>query len=241
MLKSILKKHTLFNKLNIRKFLTVRQKNFMPNIHISERYLKTVSKIGIIDDGQGLDFFIPQDIILPDFCNDFASKYLNYYVFAIGGTYYTKKCPAKKIVEIIDKIQKPIVLIGGKEDIEVAKYVENNSKSILLNTVGFLNIHQSALLMNKSKCVISHDTGMMHIASALRKPLVSIWGNTIPEFGMYPLLPANFSSPPIFIENKQLKCRPCSKLGFNACPRKHFKCMNEIDINSIAKYINANI
>ena len=66
----------------------------------------------------------------------------------------------------------------------------------------------------------------MHIAAAFKKKIISIWGNTIPEFGMYPYLPDK-SSEIIQVEN--LKCRPCSKIGFQKCPKKHFKCMLEID------------
>jgi len=229
---------TSFHKLNLRKWLTVRlKKNFMPDVHITSRYLKTVSTLGISDDKLGLDFFVNSQTLIPDFCIDFMKHYPEFYVFAIGGTYYTKKCTPDKIIEIINKIQRPVILIGGEEDTEAASLISKASLAKLLNTSGLLDIHQSALVMKEAKCVLSHDTGMMHIAAALHKPLVSIWGNTIPEFGMYPLYPEHFSPSPAIIENKQLTCRPCSKLGFDACPKKHFKCMNEIDIELIIKYI----
>ena len=66
----------------------------------------------------------------------------------------------------------------------------------------------------------------MHIAAAFHKPIISIWGNTLPEFGMYPYMPGN-EEKSILIENKELKCRPCSKLGYTECPKEHFKCMRQ--------------
>ncbi|HRB40127.1 MAG TPA: glycosyltransferase family 9 protein, partial [Bacteroidia bacterium] len=99
---------------------------------------------------------------------------------------------------------------------------------------GITSIGQSASLIKQSKAVITHDTGLMHIAAALRKKIVSVWGNTVPEFGMYPYLPVN-SVPFSISEVKNLNCRPCSKIGYNTCPKKHFRCMNDMDIQEIIK------
>jgi ADP-heptose:LPS heptosyltransferase len=74
----------------------------------------------------------------------------------------------------------------------------------------------------------------MHIAAAFNKKIVSIWGNTIPEFGMGPYLPNAENK---LLEIKNLSCRPCSKLGYKKCPKGHFKCMNEID-TSFAKELD---
>ena len=76
---------------------------------------------------------------------------------------------------------------------------------------------------------------MMHIASAFHKIIISVWGNTIPAFGMYPYLPDPGSR---IIEIHGLKCRPCSKIGFGKCPENHFRCMKNInndEIISLAK------
>jgi ADP-heptose:LPS heptosyltransferase len=71
----------------------------------------------------------------------------------------------------------------------------------------------------------------MHIGAAFGKKIISIWGNTVPEFGMYPYR-ANPAS--IQFEVDGLKCRPCSKIGHQACPKKHFKCMLNQDLDGIA-------
>jgi heptosyltransferase-2 len=73
---------------------------------------------------------------------------------------------------------------------------------------------------------------MMHIAAALKKKVISVWGSTVPAFGMYPYYPPGEENYYI-IENNDLICRPCSKLGYKKCPEKHFKCMNDIDLNKI--------
>ena len=127
------------------------------------------------------------------------------------------------------------VVIGGPEDKVVGDKIAEICKNTL-NTCGKLTIHQSAFIIQKSLLLITHDTGMMHIASALNKKIISIWGNTVPAFGMYPNMPKNRDKFKI-IENRNLKCRPCSKIGYNECPKEHFRCMNEIDTVSIVKAI----
>jgi ADP-heptose:LPS heptosyltransferase len=77
----------------------------------------------------------------------------------------------------------------------------------------------------------------MHIAAAFQKPVTSVWGNTIPGFGMYPYLPQGKESLSHIAEVKGLSCRPCSKIGFHKCPKKHFRCMMEINLDEIIRRI----
>jgi ADP-heptose:LPS heptosyltransferase len=93
-----------------------------------------------------------------------------------------------------------------------------------------MSLNQSASIIKQSKKVITSDTGLMHIAAAYKKNIISIWGNTIPEFGMGPYMAGDDSQ---IVEVNHLSCRPCSKLGYRKCPKGHFKCMNEIDLSPI--------
>jgi ADP-heptose len=107
----------------------------------------------------------------------------------------------------------------------------------VLNLCGKFNLNQSASLIKSSSIVMTNDTGLMHIAAAFEKPVVSFWGNTIPEFGMYPYLPSN-DNLSFIAEIKNLRCRPCSKIGHKKCPKKHFKCMKNQDVASIIEATN---
>jgi ADP-heptose:LPS heptosyltransferase len=81
--------------------------------------------------------------------------------------------------------------------------------------------------------MVTNDTGLMHIAAAFNKPVISIWGSTVTEFGMYPYMPGK-EDRSFISEVRDLNCRPCSKLGYKECPKKHFKCMMEQDVELIA-------
>lgn len=215
-----------FNKLNWEKWLFVNLKvKAMPNVHIVDRYLDAVRKLGVVNDDQGLDYFIPyKDIIEPDWLP--ITHQNGYVAYAIGGQHETKKLPLERMIELCQKINYPIVLLGGKEDTENGEAIERAlGKQRVYNACGKCNFNQSASLVQQSKLVFSHDTGLMHVAAAFKKKVYSIWGNTVPEFGMYPYQ-TNF----VILENRQLDCRPCSKIGNKRCPKGHFKCMNELSL-----------
>jgi heptosyltransferase-2 len=122
------------------------------------------------------------------------------------------------------------VLLGGKEDVDVASELHKAFPTQTLNMCGKMSLNQSASIIKQSKKVITSDTGLMHIAAAYKKNIISIWGNTIPEFGMGPYMAGDDSQ---IVEVNHLSCRPCSKLGYRKCPKGHFKCMNEIDLSPI--------
>lgn len=226
-----------FNKLNYEKFIYVNlKKDIMPKVHIVDRYLDTIAAVNlaITPDNEGLDYFIPRkdelnlaEILPPSHQN-------NYIAYAIGAQHNTKKLPPNKIIELCDKINQPIVLLGDKNDAiiaeDIAAYFEQlpHTATKIFNACGKFNLNQSAYLLQQSKLVFAHDTGLMHIAAALKKTVYSIWGNTTPSLGMYPYKTKFF-----ILENKQVNCRPCSKIGFDQCPKKHFDCMNKIDFSVI--------
>ncbi|MBN1652005.1 MAG: glycosyltransferase family 9 protein, partial [Bacteroidales bacterium] len=123
--------------------------------------------------------------------------------------------------------------LGGKTEIDLAEKLQKlNIKLSIFNACGHFSLNQSAACIRDADLVITGDTGLMHIAAAYQQKIVSIWGNTVPEFGMYPYMPQN-SENAHRIENKNLKCRPCSKLGYNKCPKQHFKCMMDLDVSNV--------
>lgn len=227
-----------FNKLNFEKWLLIRLKNNrMPNIHIVDRYMATVAHLGVKNDGQGLDYFIPETEKL-----DTPTLPNNYITFAIGGQHNTKKLPIAKIIDILQQLNYPTILLGGKEDVENGNtIIKALNKDTIINMCGKLSLNQSALVVKNSKGLITHDTGMMHIGAALDIPILSVWGNTVPQLGMTPYYKQGSKAAlqaEIF-EVLNLKCRPCSKIGYEKCPKGHFDCMMKQDSAAIATKANS--
>ena len=223
-----------FNKLNIQKWIYTNLKwNMMPDVHIVDRYMKTVESFEIKNDGEGLDYFIPgkDEVKQSDIP---VSHHLGYIGLVIGAAHNTKKLPVEKLKELCSKIDHPIILLGGKEDNEIAKQIASVDPIKVYNACGKFNLNESADLVRKSKLVITHDTGLMHIAAAFKKQIISVWGNTVPEFGMYPYYGKVQISNSKF-EITGLRCRPCSKIGYAKCPRGHFKCMRQISMDAVVE------
>ncbi len=231
--KALKKPSASFPKVNTQKWLMVRFKwNLLPEKHIVDRYFEAVEKIGVKNDQKGLDYFIP-DKDYVDLREYPLLKTKKYIAFVIGGQHATKIFPPEKAAAVIEKLDHPFVLLGGKEDRERGEKIKALSKNEkILNACGKLNLNQSASLVRQAGVVITNDTGLMHIAAAFKKPIISIWGNTIPAFGMYPYEPGE-KNKVVMAEVNGLKCRPCSKLGFNKCPKGHFQCMLKQDENFI--------
>ena len=217
-----------FKKLNFKKWMLVNLKiNNMPAMHVVDRYLETAAALGIKNDLKGLDYFIPtkDEVQLQSLPSTHQNGYIG---FVIGAKHFTKQLPTEKIIAICKKLNQPIILLGGKEDKERAIAIEKAVGTTIYNACGNYNLTQSASLIKQAKKIISHDTGLMHIAAAFKKEIISVWGNTVPAFGFTPYLPDSKSK---IVEVKNLACRPCSKIGYDKCPKGHFKCMMEIDEN----------
>lgn len=229
--------HHSFHKLDFKKMLLTTFKiNKLPDVHIVDRYFEAVEPLDVKNDGRGLEFYISESNMMqePDLPEEFRN---GFYAVVVGGSYNTKVIPTEKLVEIIEKLDEPVILLGGPGDMQRAKQVADAVGENVWNPVGMLNLEQSAAIIKMSKAVLTSDTGMMHIAAALNKPMVSVWGNTVPEFGMYQLYPKGSTNKLNIVEIKDLKCRPCSKLGYKKCPKGHFKCMKMIDTDKVVSLL----
>ena len=229
-----------FPKLDFKKFLYTKLKiGKLPPVHLVDRYFKAVEKLGVQNDGQGLDFFFNEgdEMHYEDLPETFRDGFV---AVVIGGQHATKILPVDKVVEVCEALDYPVILVGGPEDAARGERIKTKVGSYVGNSCGSLTVGQSASLLKLADAVLTNDTGMMHIAAALRKPIVSVWGNTVPEFGMYPYLPQGMK-PTAIVEYKGLKCRPCDKLGYDKCPKGHFNCMNSLDGKEIAKKIRAEL
>ncbi len=234
-------KSIAFDKINRHKWLLVNFKlNFLPDRHIVDRYMDTVQSLGVANDGQGLDYFIPPDAEVD--VGDLSARAgfpegVPYVAVVIGAAHATKRLPQHRIVALCRDLDAPVVLLGGPEDREVGEAIAGAVGEKVWSACGHYSLHQSASIVRQAAVVVTHDTGLMHIAAAFRKKIISIWGNTVPEFGMYPYYPIGEEQHHNF-EVKGLSCRPCSKIGYASCPKKHFRCMEQQALPEMGALIN---
>jgi ADP-heptose:LPS heptosyltransferase len=240
--KTLNTKSHAFPKLNMQKWLLINFKiDLMPDKSIVERYFETVREIGVHNDGKGLDYFIREDKKITN--NDIPMSHWGGYIgCVIGGSYNTKKLPVTQWKKFCEIVPYPVMLLGGPEDRDEGNEIAAFDPIKIYNSCGKFNLNESAELVKIARVIVSNDTGLMHIAAAFQKPVVSLWGNTSPEMGMFPYYGYNnlkdrIAPQSVIIENKQLSCHPCSKIGYNKCPKGHFKCMNDLDMSTVSEQV----
>ncbi|MBX7057158.1 MAG: glycosyltransferase family 9 protein [Leptospirales bacterium] len=220
-------RRAVFEKRNLDKLRIVYGNRTLAVEHVVQRYGETLQLLNLTLDDGGLEFPLGgQD-------RKFARALLRrrqwparYRCIALGATHNTKKWLDDKIVELGCLIAGPLVLLGGRGEGESGRRIAAalQTRGVrALNLCGQTDLKTSAAIMDGAVSVVTHDTGLMHIAAALQRPLVSLWGSTSPRFGMGP-----YRCTHRIVQAIDLECRPCHKLGYAECPRGHFRCMGQI-------------
>lgn len=228
-----------FPKLNLKKWLLTNFKiDMMPDKSIVERYFETVRPLEVYNDGKGLDYFLPSEKKLTN--RDIPMSHWGGFVgCVIGGSYNTKKLPVEQWRKFCAAVPYPVMLLGGPDDMYDGSEIASLDPIRIYNSCGKFNLNESAELVKYARVIVSNDTGLMHVAAAFQKPVISLWGNTSPNMGMFPYYGFNnlkdrIAAQSVIMENKSLACHPCSKLGFRKCPKGHFKCMKDLDMDHAA-------
>lgn len=222
-------KSFVVKKENIKRYILIYFGINLLNNHIVDRYFKTVGHLKVYNDNKGIDFLISNETKLK-FKTD-----QDYISWCIAGTYEAKKLSVNQIVNVINKLNTEVVLIGGAEEKKMAaEIIKNTLPKKAHSFCGEISIEESAFLIKKSRVFLTNDTGMMHIASAFNMPIISFWGCTKPSLGFSPYMP-NKKSENIIMEFSK---RPCSKHG-KYCRLQSKGCIKEIDDTTIYKAITS--
>lgn len=114
------------------------------------------------------------------------------------------------------------VLVGGIEDEQLCERIISDAGTQTVNAAGKFDILGSAWLIRNCRLLISNDSAPLHLANAVRTPVLAIFGPTVKRFGFFPFRACDR------VLEIDLDCRPCGKHGHRRCPRGHFKCMTQI-------------
>lgn len=226
-------KKVCYKKYALKRFLLVR---FGWNLYrevlpVIQRYINSLSRFGIEYDLMGLEFHPDQqtqkeiDILLT---GQGLLKNKPTICIAPGAGLATKRWPVEKFTKVAHKfvteLKTQIILLGDAQDQNLTREINEQLNGGALDLAGKLSIMETACVMNHADMVITNDTGLMHLATAMNKKTVAIFGPTTRELGFFPTFPLSR-----VIENNDLKCRPCTHIGSKKCPKGHFKCMKNID------------
>ena len=190
---------TIHKRVYERTMLVKFKKNLYSEIvPVSERYLEPLRAFAIQNDDRGLELHIPDEILF-DVSGKIASLKLNRFEKVLGlcpfAKHFTKRWPFERYAavaaEFIKKNQGKVLVFGGATDaVENSRLVEMVGKEAgperITSFVGEFSLLQTAAAMEFCDAVLTNDTGLMHVASAMKKPLVALFGSTVKEFGFFP-------------------------------------------------------
>jgi len=236
------RKITKIKKNKLKRALLVYSKiNLFKTINtIPEKYRTTGLSAGIPDDNQGLELYFPESFEqkITNLLNENRLLDSKYMCLAPGAAHYTKMWPNENYDLIIKRLKErtnfKMVILGSPNEQE--QFDRFKSDDRVVNFTGKLSILESAGVVAHSKGVLCNDSGMMHVAAAVNKPLVVTFGSTVEELGFFP-----YKADSTVLEIKDLWCRPCSHVGRSSCPLGHFKCMTNISVDHVFEAINTNI
>ena len=211
----------LFKRIVLVKLGINLYKSIVP---VTQRYFDAAKRLDLVDDGLGTELFhdgkIPTKIR-----NSLENK--NIIIMAPGAGYFTKRwLPeyfAKLADKLIDKYNAEVYLIGSSADKKVCSEIRKSMNNYVHDLSGNFSILETSAIIDASDALITNDTGMMHVAVSQKKPVLAFFGSTTEELGFFP-----YGQKYKVLENKDLNCRPCSHVGRDKCPKRHFKCMKEI-------------
>jgi lipopolysaccharide heptosyltransferase II len=232
---------TINKRIAARTMLVKFKKNFYRNIvSVADRYIEPLRPFGIENDGEGLELFIPDEVMfglsgrLAPLQLDRCGKVIG---FCPSARHETKKWPHERFAAagslLARELNAKMLLFGSAADKSIcdpiARSVNSGSdREQAVNLCGALNLLETAAAMEFCDVIVTNDSGLMHIASAMKKKIVALFGSTVKEFGFYPL-----GSDVTVLERPGLYCRPCSHVGRAKCPEGHFKCMAEIRVEDV--------
>jgi heptosyltransferase-2 len=209
-------------------------------VPVPDRYLETAQALGVLDDGEGLEIVVPEDIrvsVRARLARYHLEQYERVIGFAPTARHFTKRWPAERFVECgvsLSKTRKTKVLVfGGKEDGEycgdIAHLINTTAGySVAENLSTDFTLLETAAVMDTCAVVLSNDTGLMHLAAARKRKVVAVFGSTVREFGFFP-----YQTESAVVERTGLPCRPCTHIGRKECPAGHFRCMKDISSDDV--------
>lgn len=225
-----------FKKYAFKRWLLIKFKLNMYDhiVPVYQRYIDSLKDFDIEYDHKGVDLYIPEHYL-----NSIDHKWRSIIEsiegpiigIAPGASYLTKRWMPNGFQNVARRLLQQhgdasIIFFGNTDDRRITDSILAGLQDYsdrIFNMAGELSLMESAALLNYCSYVITNDTGLMHMATGLKKKVVAIFGSTTRELGFFPC-----SNDAAIVQNVYLRCRPCSHVGRHECPEKHFKCMKDI-------------
>jgi heptosyltransferase-2 len=156
---------------------------------------------------------------------------------APGAAHFTKRWPTEYWEGLSGSLVAQgydVAVLTGGDFREEGALIAAAGGAHAASTAGALGLQETAAVLRASQVVVSGDTGLMHLATAVGTRVVALFGPTVKQFGFFP-----YRSPSTVLE-VALACRPCSAQGGPACPLGHHRCLREIPVSAVVNGVRGN-
>jgi len=224
-------------KYRLQKLAMVWLKRFpRSTVHVVDRYREALANLPLAFDVDGLEVWTKAERDSGAYEGaPPTAKQSQRIAIAPGAHHATKRWPPERFAELcgllVDRLNVTPVIVGATSDTDVVDAVIRNSPMQTVRADGATTLDETIRILDTCSAIVTNDSGVMHLASARRLPVVAIFGSTVTQLGFSPF------GVPFAIAQADVACRPCSHIGKSACPRKHFRCMLDVTAPQVLQHV----
>jgi lipopolysaccharide heptosyltransferase II len=198
-------------------------------VPVADRYFEAARGLDVRPDGGPPEFFIDPDVRAK--INQWIVQRRLFgsplAVLAPGAAHATKRWPIDRWQALAARLRADgfvLAVVGGEADRALSHALGPDAAI----ATGDFSLQETGALLGRARVLVSGDTGVMHMATAVGTPVVALFGPTVEQFGFFP-----FAARSLVLQ-RPLDCRPCSKLGGPYCPMGHHRCLEDIAPEEVA-------
>ena len=222
-------KWTTYPKHRVRRTLLIRTGGARGGMlgPVTKRYFAAARDLDVTPDGGPAEFFTTQEMeaAAGDFLAAAAlGAHRPLVALAPGAAHFTKRWPVEHWEALVRRLRttNDLVILGGPAERALGEQVAAAGGDRAVNAAGAFSLGGSAALLKQAKTLVSGDTGLLHLATAVGTPVVGLYGPGVEAFGFFPYQAR------AKVLQRNLTCRPCSSHGGPSCPLGHHRCLREI-------------
>ena len=204
--------------------------------HVVERYFDAAKQLGVSPDDLPPEVFVPMEAAAAAdrFLRESGVADRTLVALVPGAAHFTKRWPEHHWAALTKALAARglgVLILGGKAEADIGDRLAAVAGGRGASAAGRFDLAGTAALLKRVRCAVAGDTGVMHLATAVQTPVVTLLGPTVRGFGFAP-----YNARSTIIE-RDLECRPCSKMGGPACPLGHHHCMEWITVEEVAEAV----
>jgi lipopolysaccharide heptosyltransferase II len=194
---------------------------------VPERYFSAAHALDVRPDGNPPELFWgrdEEDAVAAWLPSVNVPESARLVALAPGAAHATKRWPLEHWRSLVQRLAREshMVVVGSAADAPLGAELARVAPDRVLNAAGQFGLQHTGVLLRRASALVSGDTGVMHLATAVGTPVIALFGPTVRPFGFFP-----YTDRARVLE-LSLGCRPCTSKGGSRCPLGHHRCLRDM-------------